>query len=60
MSMEQCDLFSTALLEWNQELTDQGDKDDGITAITDTLGEVTMSNNTTAQAMREKMVTYPE
>jgi len=36
-------------------LTDQGGDDDDITMITNALGEVTMSNNTAAQVMREEM-----
>ena len=37
--------------------TNQGSKDDDLTIITNTLSEVTMSNNTIAQAMREEMAT---
>ena len=40
-----------------QGLTKQGGKDDGITVITNALGEVIMSNNAAAQAMREEMAT---
>ena len=38
-----------------QGLTDQGSEEDDLTIITNALGEVAISNNAAAQAMREKM-----